>query len=529
MSQQARLPPSGAANGQANLALAGLAAVYFLLTWLPGVWIGESGYFIDELYYIACSKRLAFGYVDHPPLSILLLRLIQGIGGSSLAVLRLLPAAAGAATVLLTGVLARRLGASVVGQVIAALAVMVSVPYQVIFSFFSMNAIEILLWALCFYLLVEIERRHQPRLWLLVGVVFGVGLQNKHTVALLGGALAAAMLLTAARRHLMSRWLWAGVGVALLLALPNLAWQAANDWPSLEFYRNQDLLKNVATPPLEVLKLQVLAMNPGALPVWLAGLGFLLVSRPGAPYRHLAWTYLVLLALLVIGGKSRPDRIGAAYVMLFAAGGAWLGERISRHRWLQVPVLGTLICFGVALVPVGLPLLPAPLTAAYVQFLGIVPQIERGAGKRAVLPQWQADRYDWPLLVDDVERVYRSLPESERAGAVIFAASYGDAGAIELWGPARGLPPVYATHNNYFLWGPPPVSPEVVLVVSPPVPGSDPPAAPADLRDLFEEVVLGAQHRCNWCLAWRRGLAIWIARHPRIDLRLQWKGLKRFV
>jgi 4-amino-4-deoxy-L-arabinose transferase-like glycosyltransferase len=255
---------------RANAILLSLALVYFLLEWIPS-FFGTYGYFIDELYYVACSERLAFGYVDHPPLSVFLLRLVRALIGDSLVALRLVPSLAGAATVLLTGLLARRLGAGVFGQALAAGAAMAGSMYHVMFSSYSMNSLSLLMWTVCFWILVEIERREEPRLWMAFGAVAGLGLENKHTFVLLALGLAVGLVLTPARCHLRSRWLWIGLGIAILLLLPNLLWQQANGWPSLEFYRNADLYKNVPTPPLEVLKQQVLGMNPAALPVWLAG------------------------------------------------------------------------------------------------------------------------------------------------------------------------------------------------------------------------------------------------------------------
>jgi 4-amino-4-deoxy-L-arabinose transferase-like glycosyltransferase len=212
----------------------------------------------------------------------------------------------------------------------AAGAVIVGSIYHITFSYYSMNAFSILLWAVCFWILVEIERRDEPRLWILFGALTGLALENKHTFVLLLVGLAAGMVLTHARRHFRSRWLWIGCAIAALLILPNLIWQTIHGWPSIEFYRNADIYKNVPTPPTEVLTQQILTMNPGALPVWLAGLVFFLTTARGRPFRHLGWIYLVLLVLMLIGQKSRPDRIADVYIVLFAGGGALLTDLCRR-------------------------------------------------------------------------------------------------------------------------------------------------------------------------------------------------------
>lgn len=501
--------------------LPGLAIAYFLLLWLPG-WLGSYGTFIDEFYYIACSRHLALGYVDHPPLSILLLSGLRAVAGDSLPVLRLVPALAGAMSVLITGKMARQLGAGAFGQTLAAMAVMVSPVYHVVFGFYSMNALSALLVAACFWTLIEIERRGEPRLWILFGLLVGVGLESKHTMILLVLGLAVALAVTPARRHLATRWPWIALAAALFLFAPNLVWQAAHGWPSIEFYKNADLYKNVPTPPLEILKQQVLFMNPGAAPVWLAGLGFFLFTRRGRPFRHLSVIYAALLLLMLAGQKSRPDRITDFYTPLFAGGGVLLGEICRRRRlaWLRWTLPLVLLASGAALAPLGLPILPPAATARYAAALGIVPQIESGEGKRSELPQWLADRLGWEQLVDDVTAVAGRFDPAERGRAIILAPTYGQAGAIELLGRGRDLPPVYATQNSYFHWGPPDDPVETAIVLGP--------FGEATVRRLFEEVELAAVHDCEWCMAWRDRQPIWLARRPKVRLRDAWPFLKHY-
>ena len=500
--------------------LLGLALVYFLLEWIPSL-MGSYGYFIDELYYVACSERLAFGYVDHPPLSIFLLRLVRVVIGDSLPALRLVPSLAGAATVLLTGFIARRLGADLFGQALATGAAMVGSIYHVMFSFYSMNALSVLLWAVCFWILVEIELRNEPRLWLVIGAVSGLGLENKHTIVLLAVGLVGGLVLTRARRYFASPWLWLGLGVSVLFLLPNGLWQAAHGWPSLEFYRNADLYKNVPTPAHEILKQQVLFMNPAALPVWIAGLVFFFATERGRDYRHLGWIYVLLLLFMLVGQKSRSDRIAAAYTVLFAGGGVLLGDlgRRARGLWLRLALPIALFLFGGALAPLGLPLLPPGVTASYSTFLGIVPQIERGEGKRSALPQWLADRFGWEQLVDDVEIAVHTIAPAERSGAVILVPSYGQAGAIELFGRGRDLPPVYASHNSFYLWGPPEDPVDVAIVVG---------FGEAMLERFFKEVKLVRVHNCNWCTRWRDEMPIWLVRGQKVRFRDIWPELKHY-
>ncbi len=506
---------------QATVVLAGLAAVYFGLLWLPSFG-REYGYFIDELYYLACAAHPAFGYVDHPPLSVIVLRAVRAIGGDALPVLRLLPALAGAATVFLIGRMAYRLGARPFGQAVAAGAFMVGAISQVMFSFYSMNALDLLLWTATCFVLVEIERRNRPQLWLVVGVLAGLALQNKHTFVLLALGLGVGLVLSPARRHLAGRWLWLGAAIAAILLTPNLIWQAVHGWPSLEFYRNADLLKNVPTPPLEILAQQILFANPAAAPVWIAGLAFFLGTDRGRPFRHLGCLFVALLVLMLVGQKSRPDRIAGAYPVLLAGGGVLIGEWVLRERlrWIRWALPAALIALGAALAPVALPLLPPATAAAYASALGIVPQIEQGEGKRTELPQWLADRLGWEQLVDDVAFAAGTLAPAERARAVILAPAYGQAGALDLFGPRRGLPPVYAGQNSYFHWGPPPDTADVVIIVGP---------YDEDFVDaVFAEAEVVVTHDCGLCMPWRDDARIWVARRPRARWSEFWPRLRHY-
>src|SRR5262245_26351373 len=210
------------------------ALVAWLLYFVPGL-AGAYGAFIDEHYYVACAKRLAWGYVDHPPLGPFILRVAMTLAGDNLAVLRALAATFGALAVFGTGLLAARLGAGRFGQGLAAAALVAAPIAQVIFGFFSMNAIEPVLWLALCWLLIEVAAGGPPALWVAFGAVAGLAFMNKHTTATLAVALGVAMLLTPARRQLASRWPFVAAALAALIAVPNIVWQVQHSWPSLEF------------------------------------------------------------------------------------------------------------------------------------------------------------------------------------------------------------------------------------------------------------------------------------------------------
>ena len=495
-------------NHRILVLLAGFALVVQLI---PNA-LGGYGYFIDELYYIACAKRLAWGYVDHPPLASLLLRLDIALLGDSVFSIRLLPAVTGAATVYLTGWLTARLGGGLFAQVLASLSTLASPTFLIFFDIFSMNGFEVLLWTALLAIVVVMVERNDPRLWIAFGLVSGLALENKHTAVLLGAAVVVGLLLTRERQLLRSRWLLLGGAIALALFLPNLIWQIQNDYPSLEFYRNATLLKNRPLPPLQVVVNQVLFMNPASAIIWLAGVWFFFFHGRGRSFRAIGWAYVLLFGLLVLSRSSRPDRIAGLYPVLFAAGATLWEERIAM-KWARAAVVTVVLAGGTALLPLALPLalplLPADTTARYAAFLGIDTQIERGEGKRAALPQWLADRFGWPELAEQVRAIYMSLPPEEREGVTILAPSYGHAGALELLAPE--LPAVISPHNTYHLWG----RDDVARLAR----GTTISLAygPGMLQELYGDVREVARYTCEYCMTWRNDMPIYIARDPKLS------------
>jgi len=505
------------------LALAVLPVALLLLTLLtPGY-----GYFIDEFYYIACAKRLAFGYVDHPPLAPALLAGVRAVLGESLLAIRFLAFLAAGATVWVTALIVRQLNGGRHAAVLAGLATGFSPVLLALGSLYSMNAFEPLLWTLVLWLLVRIVKGGDSRLWLAIGALIGLAFENKHTIVLYAAALAAGVLATRARALLRDRWLWAGAAVALCFAAPNLLWQAVNGWPSIEFYRNAQFLKNVTVPRTEALVMQAVVNNPAAAPVWLAGLFYLLAQREARALRFGGVAFLALLALQVLSQSSRPDRIAGVYPFMFAAGAVaiegWLRGLRSRRpfagRAIAWATPAAIVSVAAIVLPTNLPLLPTDVTTRYGSVIGILQRPERG--QSSPLPQLLADRTGWESGVEDVARVYRSLPADDQAKAVFFAPSYGQAAALEFFGPRLGLPDrVIGSHNSYWHWSVGRANTDVLIAVDP---------DPEMLRELFSDVWQAGVSRCEYCMTWRRDEAIWVGRRGTAPLDRIWARLRFYI
>jgi Dolichyl-phosphate-mannose-protein mannosyltransferase len=447
---------AAAARGRALSAtamLAGLAAIK-LIAQFAGV--ARYGFFRDELYYMACGQHLAWGYVDQPPLIALVAWFERHAFGNSLLSIRLLPVLTGAAVVFLSGILARELGARRYGQFLAASAILWAPAYFAFDSFFSMNAFEPLFWLLCAWFAVRIVKGASPRWWLAFGAVAGIGLENKHTMLVFGFALVAGLSLAGQWRTLLSKWVLIGGAIALALFFPNLLWEALHGWPQIEVVRNAQLYKNIPISPLRFLSDQILFLSPIALPVWLGGLAWLLFAPKGKPFRFLGVAYLVVLAVfIVLDGKSYY--VLPAYTLLMAAGGVAIEDLVEakRWRWLRTTLPTLLILGGLVALPFGVPVLPVDAFLRYSQILPYAKSVKTERDAVGVpLPQLYADMFGWENIAEGVAQVYRDLPADDRAGCAILAGNYGEAGAIDYYGPAFGLPRAISGHNAYFYWGP---------------------------------------------------------------------------
>jgi len=460
--------PPGRRSGSSALAsgpaIVAYLAVVKLLAHLATA--GVYGLFVDELYFLACGEHLAWGYVDMPPLTALQAWVARTLFGDSMLAIRLLAALAGAGLVVLTGALARELGGRRFAQGLAALAVLVAPGYLAVGSYLSMNSVEPLLWMGCALVLIRIIKSGNIRLWIWFGVLAGLGLENKQTMLMFTFALIAGLLLTAERRRMANRWFLLGGLVAFLIFLPNLIWMVQHHFPHLELLANiRSNQRNVALNPFQFVGQQILAMHPLALPIWLCGLWSLLIGGNGGRYRALGWAYLLALGTLLMM-NGRFYYLLPAYPMLFAAGAVAIEGWLDRPRWgwVRPAYVALLAVTGVLLAPIAMPVLPPQALVRYTEIIGLSqPKLEHR--QSSALPQLFADRFGWPEMAATVAKVYNALPPGERAKAAIYGNDYGEAGAIDFYGPALGLPKAISGHLTYWYWGPRQYTGEIVIVL----------------------------------------------------------------
>ena len=433
------------------------------------------GYVRDELYFLAAGHHLAFGYVDQPPLTPLLARIWSTVTGNTLVGFRILPALAMAALVIATAAMSRILGAGRTGQLLAALAAATCAEYLGAMHELTTTTPDFVFWAVTIVLVMRLLSSRDPRWWLAIGGCVGVGLEAKWNIAFLAAALAVGFAMAAlgrgelagsTRRLLRSRYLLLGCLLTVALAAPDVIWQAANGWPNLDVYRalQGDAWKNRAT----YWPAQIFFTGPVLAPIWIGGLIWALRSREARRFLPIAIACAITIVLqFVLGGK--PYYPGAVYMFLLAAGTVPLERRLAarklERRITPAVALGAAMLAGAVIAaPISLPVLPA-------RALHTVPLQK--------INYDLAETIAWPKLVALVAREYDALPAPQRRHATILAGNYGEAGALDRYGPGLDLPQAYSGANNFWLWGPPPAADTAAIAVN---------VDPALLRKEFAQV-----------------------------------------
>ena len=467
------------------------------------------GFHRDELYFLDCARHLQASYVDQPVLTPLLAWVSLKLFGVSLPGLRLWPALAAWATVLVAGLTAREFGGGRRAQLLAAIGTATMPALLAIDHLAGPTAFDVLAWAGLAFVVARIGRTGDPRWWLLGGVILGLGLANKHSVGFFGLAVFAGALFSGGRRLVLNRWFLAGFLIAALFTIPDIWWQAQHDWATIAMTRSLNQENGSLTNIPSWIVGQLLMTAVALAPVWLLGLRSL--WRSGRPlWKALAWAYGLLFVFFMLTSGSKIYYLAGAYVYLLAAGAVaidgWLAAKAGRFRFLLI-VTGITTAFAL---PLTLPVLPAGS-------IGWTYQVN----------QELAESIGWPQLVSTVRGVWLSLPPSQRAHAVIFTGEYGEAGAIDNLGRGTALPTAVSGHNTYWWWGPgKPHATTVVAVAPGPM---DVTGYGAYLRQFFTSVRLAATlsnpyhiHNQEW------GGQVYVCTGPRHPWAEMWPRLRHY-
>jgi hypothetical protein len=492
-----------------------LASACFLLHLIVN---NRYGVFRDELYFIVCGRHPALGYVDQPPLIPLIAGASHALFGTALLPLRLLPALAMSATVALAAEFAGLLGGGRFAQWLCGLTVLLGPVFLANGLLLATDAPQPLTWLVCSWCLVRVIQTNDQRWWLGFGLSAGISLASKYLIFLYLAGLAVGLLVTPLRRSLLTPWLYLGALVAMIFLAPSVYWQAENGWPFLEILRAGAGGKNLVLPPLAFAGQQIVFVGVASTPIWLAGLWGLSVRPPLPHLRVFSIAYGVMIALLyAVHGKAYY--LTPIYPVLLAAGALAIEGWLVRPAQRRVAI-AAVAAAGVLTMPVVLPILPPGDWASYAHALGMSSRTSATQTQdQGVLPQYFADMFGWREMAEKVSAVYNALPPGERAKAVFFGRNYGEAAAIDVYGPALHGPPAISGHNNYYLWGTRGYDGSVLITV-----GRD----PVRFANLYRSVERAGEITNPYGVSSETNLSIYVLRGPRMPFTRVWPRLKHY-
>lgn len=486
-------------------AAAWLAGVSLAVTLVHLSFAGRYGFFRDELYFIACGARPAWGYVDQPPLTPIAAWAWDVLVQGSLFGFRIVPALGAGVLAWLAGSVAKQLGGGAWSRALAALSVSVAPMFLVATHLFTVNLLEPIAWTLLALLVLRQLENESPGRWLAIGLCAGLALLNKYSVGFWLLALLVGLVATRERHVLGSRWVLAAAALALALVAPNVAWQASRGFPFLDLLRAGQASKNVPFEALTFSKEVMLGLHPITMPLWVLGLWL--------SWRQQRWLALAVLAFVsaMFALKAKPYYAAPAFVVPIAAGA------VALERWVirlpaRAALLGVVLAAGAVTAPLVVPVLPIERMLAYQRALGHTPPPLENK-EYGELPQHLADQFGWPEIGAALADAWRTLPEPERARAAVFTFNYGDAAA----GARFGHVPTISGHNQYGEWGPAPADGTVVIVFG---------GTQAELARYFGSVTrIGTGPTSPLMMPYERRRPLWVVREPKLPLDELWPRL----
>jgi hypothetical protein len=496
----------------AGRVVAALALASVAIHWLTNL-VTPFGVHRDELLYMAMGRHLHLWRMDFPPAIALIARAQHVLLGDSLFVIRFVPSLCGAALVVLGALIAREMGGGKYAQAIAGLAVLMNGMFLRAALLFQPVVLDQLCWTAALYALVRLCRDDDRRWWLALGAALGVGVLSKLIILVLGAAILAALLLTPMRRALATPWPWIAALLALFLGSPTIVGQIRLGFPILG---QMGALQNAQLEHVSAAEwLTTIATLGPTMLVAVAGAIALLGHGAMRRFRAVGLACVIAFAtIFALHGK--PYYAGPVYPTLFAAGGVWLG-RVPGARvgaWLRAATAVLIVVYGIfPVLPLALPILSVRDTARVAAAIGVTTPLRTNTGDQLTLPQDFADMLGWPEQAAAVAAVYHALPAEQQRDAVVLAGNYGEAGAIDLYGPRHGLPPAISTQGTYYLFGPGDRPGRVLITI-----GLD----PENLAPLYDSVRVAGHVDTPDAVPEERHLTILVCTGPHQTLQALW-------
>jgi hypothetical protein len=498
--------------------LAAFAAAVLLLHVAVNA-VTRFGFQRDEFLYLGMGRHLRLWRMDFPPGIALLANGVRALLGDSMTAIRMVPALAGVAVLVMAVLIARELGGGRFAQGLTALAVATSPLFLRTASLFQPVVLDQLAWTLALYCLLRLGGSNEPRWWILLGTSLGLGLLVKFSALIFGAAVLLAILATPHRSALLTRWPWLAALVALAIGSPSLVGQLALQFPVVS------QMGQLRAGQLE--RVTHFAFFTGQLewgPAALLGLvgGVALVTRPRFAQQRLAGWACLFAELILMFARGKSYYAGPLLPTLIAAGAVVLESSPSplphpRPTALRWSVVALTAAFGLIGLPIALPILTPGGTASYIGAMHLDFTRRNNQGGLEVLPQDFADMMGWEEQAEAMARAYQALTPEQREDAVIGASNYGRAGALDYYGPRVGLPPVVSSAGSYWFFGPGTRPGNVALIIE-----DDDQA----LKEVWEEVRPVEHIHSEWSVGEERDTNIFLCLRPRQTLQEIWPSLR---
>jgi len=478
---------------------------------------GGYGIFRDELYYLACANHLSFGYVDQPPFSIWVLSAVTQVFGDSWQMIRLVPALVGGASVYFLIKTVKRLDGKPLAYWIAGIA-FICAPINIGYaSIYSMNSFDIFFWILSLYLLLAtLKRPEDVKNWVILGVIVGLGLMNKISMAWFCIGTCLFMLVGPYRPLLKTKGPYVAVIISALMFAPFIIWNINHDMAHVEFASNASNHKYGSITRMDFISGQIMQELPFTLVLVIFSVYYLFSRRTSWLEKLPSFVFVATCFILLIKGHVKSEYMAAAYSLIIISGAIYVANSIQK-RWHKI-VLWTLlfahILLGIVAFPLASPLLPEPTLVSYRKKLGVSEKNNEG-NDEAELPQFYADMHGWEEFAKTVWEASKLLSEDEKRHTTVWVNNYGEAGALEYFSDKYKVPPVLSRHNNYYLWGLETIRKndfKIFIIID------------GDLdshKNALKEVEQVGTFRCSYCMPYENNKPIFIGKYPKENINLE--------
>jgi len=479
----------------------------------------EYGYHRDEFFYIAISDQFSFENLDVLPLTPLVLKVFTTLFGYSIKSLHFASALCGAFILLIACLITRELG----GKKYAILLTGIFILFSGFLGFgaiFTYDSIDMLIWVLTIYLLVRLIKENKPKLWIMLGLVLGLGLFNKLSILTLGLAIFVCLWLVPKRVYFKSPWIWLSGLIALLFLIPFIIWQSQQNWYYLGVAADYSGgLAYVASFP-EYIWSQLLPNNIFAFPIWITGLGLLLFSAKWRPYRLFGFMYIFLFFLFFFVGAKFYFLI-PMYSILLVVGSIRIEKVFENRDWKKAKIKLARIILPVAYVilsipflPMIIPILPVEQLVQFVSVIGVDAGVRQENNELNQLPQHIADKFGWEEMVDQVAGIYDSVRSEIKEEVGILTGNWGQAGAIHLLGRKYSLPEPVSLHGWYYF--------ETLRTHEVKENYISIELSRDGLQTIFNEVIPCGTYTHPYCMPYENNKPFYLCRKPKFDLKEYW-------